>query len=181
MGAHTSGVCAQRAHSGAQNCTREIRRKSADSSFATGGTRNALATGMDTAPRYQIDSKWTIVAANDEFCRVFRCAETGLIGRDVRDLLRADWRMDFRTYVARALVGVGDTDVTLPMVAPCGEHGWYKHSLEPLMQDGLLVGYRATVKPHIIQQAAPAPRWWQFRSPKTVWDFETEHEPAVAA
>lgn len=112
---------------------------------------------MDTAPRYQIDSKWTIVAANDEFCRVFRCAEAGLIGRDVRDLLRADWRMDFRTYVVRALVGVGNTDVTLPMVAPCGEHGWYKHSLEPLMEDGMLVGYRATVTPHVVQQAAPAP------------------------
>lgn len=137
---------------------------------------------MDTTPTYQIDSKWTIVAANDAFCRTFRCAESGLIGRDVRDLLRADWRLDFRTYVAQALVGVGDRDVTLPMVAPCGEHGWFKHSLEPLMDEGQLVGYRATVTPHVIHKAAAAPpRWWQFRTPHTVWDFDPQSEGAVAA
>lgn len=134
---------------------------------------------MEPSPSYQIDSTWTIVAVNDAFCRTFRCTEGGLIGRDVRDLLRADWRLDFRTYVARALVGVGDCDVTLPMVAPCGEHGWYKHSLQPLMAEGLLTGYRATVTPHTAQQPATTPRWWQFRSPRTVWDFDTQ--PAAAA
>jgi PAS domain-containing protein len=134
---------------------------------------------MDTTPSYQIDSKWTIVAANDAFCRAFRCAEAGLIGRDIRDLLRADWRLDFRTYVARALVGVGDRDVTLPMVAPCGEHGWFKHALEPLMEDGLLTGYRATLTPHLALKAAPAPRWWQFRSPRTVWNFDPQSAAAA--
>ncbi len=129
---------------------------------------------MDTFPSYQIDSKWTIVAANDEFCRAFRCSEAGLIGRDVRDLLRADWRRDFRTYVARALVSVGDCTVTLPMVAPCGEHGWFKHTLEPLTQDGLLTGYRATVTAHTVQKASPAPRWWQARATRTVWNFDTQ-------
>jgi PAS domain S-box-containing protein len=135
---------------------------------------------MDT-PSYQIDSKWTIVAANEAFCRTFRATEAGLVGRDVRDLLRADWRMDFRTYVARALVGVGDTDVTVPMVAPCGEQGWYRHALQPIMDDGLLVGYTATVLPHMVKQVAAKPRWWQFRSPKMVWNFETQPETAVAA
>jgi PAS domain-containing protein len=130
---------------------------------------------MDTStPSYQIDSKWMIVAANEAFCRAFRCAEAGLIGRDVRDLLRPDWRLDFRTYVARALVGIGETDVTLPRVAPCGDQGWYKHSLEPIMTNGLLTGYRASVVPHVVQQAAPVTRWWHLRAPRTVWNFETE-------
>lgn len=130
---------------------------------------------METStPSYQIDSKWMIVAANDAFCQAFKCAEGGLIGRDVRDLLRADWRLDFRTYVARALVGVGDCEVTLPMVAPCGEQGWYKHTLKPLMRDGMLTGYRADVTPHMVQQAAPVTRWWHLRAPRTVWNFETE-------
>lgn len=133
---------------------------------------------MDT-PTYQIDSKWTIVAANEAFCRTFRCAETGLMGRDIRDLLRADWRLDFRSYVARALVGVGDRNVTLPMVAPCGEQGWFKHALEPLMEDGVLKGYRATIEPHRVQKTAPAPRWWQFRSPHTVWNFDTQPAPSA--
>ena len=43
--------------------------------------------------------------------------EAGELIQDVRDLLRADWCLDFRTYVARALVGVGDPNVTLPLVA----------------------------------------------------------------
>jgi PAS domain-containing protein len=133
---------------------------------------------MDTTPRYQIDSKWLIVEANDAFCRAFRCSEGGLIGRDVRDLLRADWRLDFRTYVAHALVGVGEQDVTLPMVAPCGEHGWFKHSLEPLMENGLLIGYRASVTPHVIQKPAPEAEWWHFHSPRTVWNFETQQAVA---
>ncbi|HWI17555.1 MAG TPA: PAS domain-containing protein [Vicinamibacterales bacterium] len=128
---------------------------------------------MDTTPRYQIDSKWLIVEVNDAFCRAFRCSEAGLVGRDIRDLLRADWRLDFRTYVARALVGVGDLDVTLPMVAPCGEHGWYKHSLEPLMEGGQLRGYRAAVTPHVIKKADAPAKWWQMRSPRTVWNFES--------
>lgn len=134
---------------------------------------------MDTSPSYQIDSTWTIVAANDEFCRLFRCAESAVVGRDVRDLLRADWRADFRTYVAQALVGVGDTDVTVPMVAPCGEHGWYKHSLHPLNEDGRLTGYRACVVPHIVQRATPAPRWWQRRTPHTVWNYDAEQATAA--
>lgn len=130
--------------------------------------------GMDTTPSYQIDSKWTIVAANEAFCQAFRCSEGGLVGRDIRDLLRADWRLDFRTYVARALVGVGDSNVTLPMVAPCGEHGWYKHSLEPLMENGMLIGYRAAVTPHVVRKATPDNKWWQFRAPRTVWNFDTQ-------
>ena len=126
-----------------------------------------------STPAYQIDSQCKIVRAHDEFCRAFRCTEQGLIGRDIRELLREDWRRDFRTYVARALVGVGQYEATLPMVAPCGESGWYKHALEPMLEDGLLAGYRATVTPHIVHEAAPA-RWWDWRpaSPKLVWDFD---------
>lgn len=122
---------------------------------------------------YQIDAKWAIVRANDAFCRAFRCTEQGLIGRDIRDLLREDWRLDFRSYVARALVGIGDPDVTLPMVAPCGEQRWFKHSLEPVLEDGMLVGYQAVVTPHVVH-AAPARRWWDWRqqAPHLVWDFD---------
>lgn len=130
-----------------------------------------------TAAVYQIDAKWRIVVANDEFCRMFRCTEASLAGRDIRDLLRQDWRVDFRTYVARALVGIGDLGVTLPLVAPSGEKGWYKHTLEPLLEDGLPAGYRATVVPHIVHGAAPTPkRWWSWRpSPAhLVWDFDAE-------
>jgi PAS domain-containing protein len=125
---------------------------------------------------YQIDAKWRIVRVSETFCRAFRCTESGLIGRDVRELLREDWRLDFRAYVARALVGVGDCDATVPMVAPCGEPSWFKHTLEPLIEDGTLAGYRATMVPHIVHEAAPAQRWWDWRplAPKMVWDFETQ-------
>jgi len=138
---------------------------------------DAVAPGMtNQAPAYQIDSRWKIIRANDPFCRIFRCTEPSLLGRDVRDLLRDDWRLDFRTYVARALVGVGDNDVTLPMVAPCGEEGWFQHTLEPLLEDGLLAGYRATIQPHTVTAAKPAKRWWDYRgqAPRLVWDFDVE-------
>lgn len=131
------------------------------------------------AATYQIDQKWKIISASEEFCSAFRCTERALLGRDVRDLLRADWRLDFRTYVARALVGVGDRDVRVPMVAPCGEQGWFKHTIEPLMEDGVLIGYRATIAPQTVRAAAPARRWWEWRAqePRLVWDFETKPVP----
>jgi PAS domain-containing protein len=131
-------------------------------------------------PAYQIDSKWRIIAANEAFCRMLRCTEAGLMGRDVRDLLRHDWRLDFRTYVTRALVGIGEFDVTLPLVAPCGEEGWYKHNLEPLMEDGGLAGYRATVTPHVVHAAAPPKRRWDWRAPAMMWDLQAEHQLAQA-
>lgn len=131
----------------------------------------------NTAATYEIDTKWRIVSASDEFCRVFRCTEQGLFGRDVRELLREDWRLDFRSYVARALVGVGEAEVTLPMVAPCGEQGWFKHALEPLMDDGKLIGYRATVVPHIVQSASPAKHWWQWRAPAAKPEWDADNRP----
>lgn len=129
-----------------------------------------------TIPVYQIDTRWHIVRANDAFCRTLHCTESSLIGRDVRDLLREDWRLDFRTYVARALVGVGDLDLTLPLVAPCGEQGWFKHQLEPLIEDGLLAGYRASIQPHVVAKVPAPKRWWEWRpvAVHQVWDFETE-------
>jgi PAS domain-containing protein len=137
-----------------------------------------------TIAEYQIDEKWQITRANDEFCRTFRSSESGLIGRDARELLRHDWRLDFRTYVVRALVGVGDRDVTLPMVAPCGQQGWYKHALEPILENGLLSGYRATVTPHIVQHAVPVAkgRWDRIaEAPRTVWDFDADINQPIAA
>ncbi|OFW36418.1 MAG: hypothetical protein A3J29_12700 [Acidobacteria bacterium RIFCSPLOWO2_12_FULL_67_14b] len=127
-------------------------------------------------PVYEIDQRWKIVKANEAFCRAFRCTESGVIGRDVRDLLRDDWRLDFRACVARALVDV-ELDLTLPMVAPCGEHGWFKHSLEPLMDQGVLARYRATIQPHVVAAAEPVKRWWEWRPTATprVWDFESDH------
>jgi PAS domain S-box-containing protein len=132
---------------------------------------------------YQIDSNWRIVRANDAFCRMFQCQQLELLGRDIRDLLREDWRLDFRTYVARALIGAGDYDATLPMLAPSGESAWFKHSLRPIVENGLLVGYRATVAPHGVTQAAPVMRWWDWRpvSPRMVWDFELQPQPLAKA
>ena len=49
-----------------------------------------------TIPYYQIDARWKIVRANEAFCRILHCTESTLVGRDVRDLLREDWRLDFR-------------------------------------------------------------------------------------
>ena len=132
---------------------------------------------------YQVDSRWRFTRANEAFCRLFRCTELSLIGRDVRDLMRQDWKPDFRTYVARALVGVGNYEVTLPLVAPSGQEGWYRHALEPLIEDGLIAGYRATIQPHLVQALAPPKRWWDLRvqSPRLVWDFEVDQpEPATA-
>lgn len=129
---------------------------------------------MDTStPSYEIDAKWKIVRANEAFCRAFRCVETCLVGRDIRDLMRDDWRLDFRAYVARALVGIGDDHVTLPMVAPCGTEGWFKHTLEPMLEDGRLAGYRATVTPHLTHHAAEPTRWWGMRVPKVVWNIDS--------
>jgi len=140
---------------------------------------NALLVGMSdhTIPAYEIDSRWRIVKANDALCRTLQCTESSLIGRDVRDLLRADWRADFRNYVARALVGVGDLDVTLPLVAPCGKEGWFKHLLEPVSEDGHLAGYCATIQPHPVPaNTAESKRWWQWRpvAAHLVWDFDDE-------
>jgi PAS domain S-box-containing protein len=127
---------------------------------------------------YQIDSTWQIIQADFEFCRLLGCAESSLIGRDVRTLLREDWEIDFRTYVARALVGVGVLDTTVPMVAQSGEVIWFKHSLEPVMKDGRLHGYRATIAPHQARATVPAKGWWDWRPapPKMVWNFES-HQP----
>lgn len=123
-------------------------------------------------PSYEIDARWKIVRVNEAFCRALRCTETGVFGRDIRDLIRDDWRLDFRAYVARALVGVGDGNITLPIVAPCGAEGWFKHTLEPIVADGLLAGYRATVTPHLVHDAVET-RWWNVRMPPTAWNFDS--------
>lgn len=133
-------------------------------------------------PEYEIDTRWRIVRANDAFCRALHCTKSSLVGRDIRDLLRADWRLEFRTYVARALVGAGDLHVTLPLVAPCGEEGWFRHELEPLMADGLLTGYRASVQRHPPAKAEDPKRWWQWRpvAAHQVWDFDVEPLPKAS-
>lgn len=131
-----------------------------------------------STPAYQIDGRWKIVRANEGFCRTLQCTESSLIGRDIRDLLRADWRLDFRTYIARALVGVGDCQISLPLVAPCGKESWYRHQVEPIMDDGSLAGYRATVEPQFATAAATDTprRWWEWRPVafRQVWNTETE-------
>lgn len=127
-----------------------------------------------TIPVYEIDTRWKIVRANEAFCRTFRCTESSLIGSDVRELPREDWRLDFRSYVARALVGVGDVDLTLPLVAPCGALGWFRHHLEPLTEDGLLTGYRACVQPQVATKPAAPRHWWRPIAAHQVWDFEVE-------
>jgi hypothetical protein len=140
------------------------------------GTPHAHQQSMRTPATYRINAKWTIVEASDEFCRLFRASESALVGRDIRDLLRADWRPDFRTYVARALVGVGNATVTVPFVAPCGKAGWFTHTLEPVMHDELLAGYRATLTPRAAHATSGSRRWWEWRRASSeshqVWNFE---------
>ncbi len=130
----------------------------------------------NTLPVYEIDARWQIVSANDAFCRTLRCTKSSLIGRDARELLREDWRHNFRHYVARALVGVGGVEVTVPLVAPCGKQAWFRHELKPLLNDGLLAGYRATIQPFTATKAVESKRWWEWRpvAPHNVWDFEIE-------
>jgi PAS domain-containing protein len=122
--------------------------------------------------RYQVNARWEIVGTNEGFCRLFRSTEAALLGRDIRDLLRQDWQRDFRNYVARALVGVGGIEATVPMRAPGGYELWCKHELEPIMQDGRLAGYHASVEPRHVAVVDSPKRWWQWRSlaPRLVWD-----------
>ena len=128
------------------------------------------------AASYAIDERWRIARVNEAFCRELKCSESGLIGRDIRDLMRADSRRDFRAHVSRALAGGGETTVTLPMIAPCGEQGWYRHQLEAIMQNGVLAGYHATIAPHVTDPAVGVRRWfsWQAVAPRTVWNFEAD-------
>lgn len=138
---------------------------------------------------YQVDKQWRIERANDEFCRAFKCTEAGLIGRDIRELLRPDWHKDFRNYVSRALIGIGKPEAMVPMAAPSGAVAWYRHVIEPMVEEGAIMGYRATIAPQVAQAVAPpARRWWQWRAPsfaaaapKMVWDFDPQPQPAVKA
>lgn len=122
---------------------------------------------------YEVDRRGLIVRVSDDLCRALRCTRMKLIGRDMRELLRPDFRPDFRLYVARALVGVGSAEIVVPIVAPSGEEGWFKHRLEPLMDEGRITGYRATVVPPPVNTKAR--RWWQgpAQEPRQVWNFET--------
>lgn len=125
---------------------------------------------------YQIDARWRIVSASEPFCRTLHCTESSLIGRDARELLREDWRNDFRHYVARALVGVGDVEATVPLVAPCGKQAWFKHEIEPLVANGMLEGFRASIQPQAVATPATTKPWWEWR-PSTfnqVWDFDAD-------
>jgi PAS domain S-box-containing protein len=129
---------------------------------------------------YEVDRKGLIVHVSDELCRALRCTRVGLIGREVRELLRPDFRPDFRMYVSRALVGVGSAEIVVPMVAPCGEEGWFKHAIQPLTSEGRIIGYRATVVPP--PRKVQARRWWQWPTPepRLVWNFDTVPKPATA-
>lgn len=101
----------------------------------------------------------------------------GLIGRDVRDSLREDWKIDFRRSVARALVGVGDLEVKVPMITPSGQEVWCRHDLEPILNEGLIAGFNATIEPRRAATSAEGPKWWWQRpslTPHRVWDAELE-------
>ena len=126
--------------------------------------------------RYQVNAQWQIVEADTEFCRLFRGSRAALIGRDVRELLRQDWRLDFRRYVARALVGVGEPEAMVPMLAPCGQEVWCRHHLEAVIQDGFLAGFTATIVLRLSTVSTGPKRWWQWRghAPHIVWDAELE-------
>jgi PAS domain-containing protein len=107
---------------------------------------------MDTSPSatFQIDTECLILRASDPFCRMMRCVESGLIGRDVHDLIREDWRRNYRTVVERARHG--RSEIAVPLIAPCGLEGWFTHTVEPLGQNGTVNGYRVTVVPRTSQE-----------------------------
>ena len=108
------------------------------------------AMDIPQSATYQIDTECRIQRANEALCRLLRCAEAGLIGRDVHDLVRADWRDHYRPSLDRARDGV--TEVAVPIVAPCGLEGWFTHTLEPVRRNGTVVGYRATVVAHVAER-----------------------------
>ncbi len=128
---------------------------------------------------YEVDRKGRIVYASDALCRALRCTRMGLMGRDLRDLLRPDFRPDFRMYVSRALVGVGSKEIVIPVVTANGEEGWFKHALEPMTDDeGRIAGYRATVVPPPVTMQPR--RWWDWPTPepRQVWNFEPSTKPS---
>jgi len=148
------------------------------------GMSNALSIGMSdqAIAAYESDTRWRLVDVNEAFCRTFHGTRSSLVGRDVRDLLRADWRADFRSYVARALVGVGDADVTLPLVAPCGLEGWFKHRLEPRIKDGQLAGFHATLEPYAVPvNVVGLKRCWVWRPVAAHRGWTCEREPLAEA
>jgi PAS domain S-box-containing protein len=130
---------------------------------------------------YVVDAKWQIVSVDLEFCRLFRVSQSGVIGRDFRDLLRKDFRLDFRRYVARALVGAGQSVATFPMVAPCGDEHWVTHTLEPLSSEGMLAGFKATMHARV-EQVEVKKSWWHWHgaAPHQVWDAEVDHLAAAS-
>jgi PAS domain-containing protein len=177
-------VQAHTAHTRAQSAARKIGPESAAVAHDVTGTRRAQVQGMKTSnPSYQIDKQWRIERANDEFCRAFKCTQAGLIGRDVRELVRADWHRDFRNYVSQALIGIGAREGTVPMMAPCGAVAWYRHVIEPLLEDGAITGYRATLTPHGAPAVAAPRRWWQWRptAPIMVWNFDLQPQTLAKA
>jgi len=100
---------------------------------------------MSTEASYQIDTECRIVRASDAFCRLMRCAEAGLVGRDAHDLVRGEWRPNYGMLMARARDGA--SEIAVPLIAPCGLEGWFIHTMEAVRQNGAITGYRATVVP----------------------------------
>jgi hypothetical protein len=74
---------------------------------------------------------------------MMRCAEAGLIGRDVHDLIRQEWRPHYGTLIERARDG--RSEIAVPLIAPCGLEGWFTHTMEPVREGGAITGYHATV------------------------------------
>ena len=124
---------------------------------------------------YQVDSNWRIVAANAEFCRALRAPSAGLIGRDIRDLIRRDWQSDFSSYVAKAIAGAGDDTLTVPIVMPRTGETWFMHTLEVIADGSSVTGYRAWLVPHFASESR-ARGWWRRRTstPHHVWNFDSD-------
>lgn len=123
-------------------------------------------------PDYEVDTRWRLVSTSPAFCQMLRCTASAIVGRDVRDFFREEWRPDFKVYVARALMGVGDLEIAVPIVTPCGVEMRVQHRIEPLRSAGRVTGYRALVGPEV--EAPAAGPWWQWRpaAPHIVWDFD---------
>jgi hypothetical protein len=110
----------------------------------------SAAMDLPSSATLQIDTDCRIQGASDAFCRMMRCAPGGIVGRDVHDLIREDWRRHYRTVVERAKHGT--SEIAVPLVAPCGLEGWFTHTMEPVWHNGAVTAFRITVVPRTSEE-----------------------------
>jgi len=96
---------------------------------------------------YRADDAWKIAEVSAELCSYLRCTPAMLLGRDIRDLLPGTQRLAFRQYVASALSGPGDPELTIELIAPNGLLARFTHRIEAVGNGARLTGFRASLVP----------------------------------